>query len=357
MNVVAAFVLGLSLSLHGSVIAAAAEPLKLELLTTSAQITPGSADQQFANVTVIVSGSKRASVSVRVIDLVLDKSGKSPVPVGSTKYTLANQVKFEPESFNYVPSIAPQKFTFRVTAANKELAEVRYGGIQSVLSSKPSENESPSEIGAITTFALVPNGLSLSLSSSAIKSTEISGLRLVQKSKDSLADWIFPDIPGIANRAPVTLQVKILNKNELPVFTTQRVTWSDKTKSLQVSDLPQRLLFGDQVITLSQDSTTPVGNSSVQRNFAKPFDSLNVKIAFSTFLGDQSLEPVTREVSVLIFPWKELLFWTLILALVVWRLIRTRGKLLSRTEPNIVWLFLVWIYRLAVRKLKSPKRS
>ena len=352
-----ALLLGFLFAFQAMAPADAAEPMKLELLTTSEQITPGSADQQFANVSVIVSGSKKATLSVHVIDLVLDKTGKSPVPAGSTKYTLANKVKFEPESFNYIPSTAPQRFTFRVTAATKTIAEVRYGGVQSVLSSKPSKSGSTSEIGAITTFAIVPKGFSLSLGNGKIKSAEIAEVRLVQKSKDSLADWIFPDIPGFVNRAPVTLQVKISNKNELPVFTTQKVTWSDETKPLQVVDLPQRLLFGNQVIALSQDSTRPVGNSLIQKNFAKPFGPMNVRVAFSTFLGDQSLKPVTREVSVLIFPWKEMLFWTLVLALLIWQIIRGRRQNRSRIEPNIVWLFLVWVFKISVGKLKSPKQS
>ena len=357
MKRIVALVLGTMLAFLDAAAAGAAQPLTLKLLTTSSQITPGSANQSVADVTVLVSGGKKATLSAHVIDLVLDKTGKSPVPAGSTKYTLAKQVHFEPQSFDYIPSTAPQRFTFKVSASNNNLAELRYGGIQSVLSSKPNKGGSSSEIGAITTFAIVPKGLSLSIGSGKIRAPKISEFRIVQKSKDSLADWIFPDIPGIINRAPVTLKVKISNNNDLPVFTSQQVIWSNKSEPLQVVNLPQRLLFGNQAISISQDSTTHVQNSPVPKNFAKTLGLLNVTIAFSTFLGGQRLKPVTRELSVLIFPWKELVFWALIMALVVWRVLRNRRSDGSRIEPNIVWLFLVWIFKILVGRLKSLKRS
>lgn len=348
-----ALCLGLLLVLLGATSAIAAQPLKLQLLTTSAQITPGSTGLSSTSITVVVSGSNKARVSLEVVDLVLDKTGKSPVPAGSTKYTLVDQLKFEPEYFNYTPSKAPQKYIFKVSATQSNLKEVRYGGIQSLLSSNENVGEVSSKIAAITTFAIVPKGLSLSLGDGSIKSTQISDLRLVQKSKRSLADWIFPDIPGIANQAPVTLEAKLENKNDLPIFTTQEITWANDAKKIKVSSLPQRLLFADQEINLSQDSTKFVSNSSVQKNFVKPFESIKVQITFSTFLGGQTLKPISKEVSVLVFPWKEILFWTLILALVVWQLIRGRRKMVSRIEPNIVWLFLVWVVKGAARKIKS----
>lgn len=353
MKPVLALVLGLILTFQSAESVNATQPLKLQLLTTSAQITPGTGGNAATNIEVIVSGGKKARLSLRVIDLILEKTGKSPVPAGSTDYTLEKQLKFEPAFFDYVPSGSPRKFTFRVSAINNDLKEVRFGGIQSVLTTTASKNKASSELAAITTFAIVPMGLSINLGNEALKSAEISGLRLFQKSKNSLADWIFPDIPGIVNQSPVNLEVKIANKNNLPVFTHQEVTWANENRILNTQKLSERLLFADQEIDLSSDSTKLLDNSLIQKNFAKPFETLKVKIVFSTFLGSQILKPVTKEVSVLVFPWKELLFWTLILALVVWKLVRVRRRIVLKRDPNIVWLFLVWVIKSITKKIKT----
>lgn len=353
MKRVLALILGLILTFHLAGPANAAQPLKLRLLTTSAQIMLGSANQSFSNITVVVSGGKKATLSIQVIDLVLDKTGKSPVPAGSTRYSLAKNLKFEPKSFNYTASKSPQKFTFKVSSSAKNLKEVRYGGIQTVLATAATKSQVSSEIAAITTFAIVPKGLSLELGSSSIRSTEIANLQLVQKSKQSLADWLFPDIPGIVNQAPVVLQMKISNKNDLPVFSTQKVTWASNNNILATQLMPQKLLFAEQVIKISQNSTIARGDSDAQINFAKPFEKLKAKITFSTFLGGQVLKPVTKEIYVLVFPWKEILFWALILGLIIWQLLRSRQRLKSNFQPNIVWLFLVWVIKSLINRFKS----
>ncbi len=335
----------------------AAEPLKVELKTTTAQIAPGVAGSESVEILVSLSGNQAAHLTIAPIDIVLDEKGKSLMPAGSTNYSIENQVNFEPAFYNYRPNGSPQQFVFAVTAADKALAEVRFGGLQVV--AEPLVNRGASASGnlaAITTFAIVPAGLDFDLPTNQISSVLVSDLQLVQAKRQSLADWLFPDWPGLVNSGPVVLTGHVKNQNVLPVFSQQSLTWSSDGQDLVTSTLPQRLLLAEQQIEVAGTSTTKIAGSNISYNFAEPFQKLTVSVTEQSFLGNRTLAAQTLNVSVLVIPWKEFLLVGLLGAALVLLLIRirkgkSRPKQKSKREPTTLWLFLVWVYKNLKRRL------
>lgn len=335
----------------------AAEPLKLELNTITAQIEPGSSSHEIAEIVVTLSGKTAVKLSIEPIDIVLEEKGKSLVPAGSTNYTLKNQLVFTPGHFEYQPNGGPQQFVFQVSARDPSISEVRYGGLQVTASPQAAKNSSASgSLAAVATFAIVPAGLDLNLPKNQVSSATLSNLQLVQAKRQTLADWIFPDLPGVVNSGPVKLVGKLTNKNELPVFSRQTVSWLSDGKQLVTVDLPQRLLLADQSIDVSSSSTTKIAGSNIEYNFAKQFQNISVEVQEQSFLGSRQLDTQTVEVSVLVLPWKEwllglLLGTGLIVLLIRIRKGKSRPKQKSKREPTTLWLFLVWVYKNLKRRL------
>jgi hypothetical protein len=305
---------------------------------------------------VLVSGTGQFKVEANIVDLIIDDQGKSLTKAGTTPYSLESQLNLAVDKPLFKLNNSQRLVRIQVSFRGIKLSKVKYGGVQ--ISVGPAFSSSgASKLAAVTTVAIVPQGKDFDLELAKVKPVSTSNLALVQLKRQSPADWLIPDIPGILNSGPAVLNVTARNENELPLYVAEKVEWHFGNSQRKVATNAGSLLIGGQERKLSYSSQQQMVGSDLKLNFLPEQGAVTAKIEINSYLGNTVFKPLTLKASAIIFPWKEWVLNLTLFGLLLWFLLRKRANKDSKTkEPSLAKLFVIFVIKETRKKLKTKSK-
>lgn len=292
-----------------------AGPTRLEFFAGS--------DASSQTIAVTVEGGTAGQVTLRLVDAIIDPSGGwSEAPFGTTPSTLEGLAVLQQDSFPYVPTDAPQEFDAVLSVALEAIDGPRFGSV--IVSVVPETTEGDpgatvTQIGAVALQVLAaPDEGSLEDRPDLEAALAFDGLAVRATTPWTPVDRLLPDLPGLVNHGPV--EVAARGRNVGSVVLDQRVryefvrlnpiellTGGEPNAVLTIENLPTYLLPG-QRFDDSARSRLVVDGVETGIDALPLVGFVRIRATATGSLAGLSADPVSREITVLVFPWKEAAF-------------------------------------------------
>ena len=310
------------------------EPTTLTVTGQAIQLEPSSSANGVAtdSVTFRITGPTPQIIDVEIVDIVIDPSGaKSLLPAGLTPHTLQGVMSLGLFDTRYIPDGETQNFSVDVTSSTIT-DDVRYGGVRvtitpdSRLMSGPSVN---TVSGVLLMVLVVPEGFDGVLPEAGATTFSMSPLRILPIGGENIFERILPDIPGVVNRGPVTIDVDLTNESKNPFFLTTDWVISLGDDVLLTTSKAPTLVFAEQVTQEQVDTVFDIPGSTSRVNLLPSFGFVDVHINSEARLGQSLLDTTGQSTSFLVLRWKEPFAGVLALTIVWFLMWSTR-----RTAPD-----------------------
>lgn len=310
------------------------EPTTLTVTGRAIQLEPSS----FANgvatdsLTFRITGPTPQIIDVEIVDIVIDPSGaKSLFPAGSTPHTLQGVMSLGLFDTRYVPDGEAQNFSVDV-ASSTVTDDVRYGGVRVTITPDSGLVSGPSVgtvSGVLLMVLVIPGGFDGVLPEAGATTLSMSPLRVSPVGGENIFERILPDIPGVVNRGPVTIDVDLTNESENPFFLTTEWIISSGDEVLLTTSRAQTLVFAEEVTQEQIDTVFDIPGSTNAVNLLPAFGFVDVHITSEARLGQSLLGATGQSTSFLVLRWKEPFAGVLALTIVWFLMWSTR-----RTAPD-----------------------
>jgi hypothetical protein len=305
-----------------------------------------------------VTGPLKATLSVEMVDLGVDKNGdKIPLPLNSTKFGLRNIVIPELSKTTYIPNGQVQKYRVKLTSTVGSLKGARIGGIKvNLIPAIDTKAGSPSinQVSAIVvSVGAIQYGFDVNAfdAQSKIRADNHRFVPVHRTGILGLIDYI-PDLPFVIDHGPADWSIEIANVGTQPLeqwmqwrivrgFKTPYVDDTRRFQFLFALEGSHHLTIPDQKFA-DYTKTVSYRYEEVQSSLRtysqrKETNSLpmvgfitidaQVHTSFGNFVG--KTEHFSR--TYVIFPWKEIL----LICLIYWGYRRIRRKLKEDKKQRI----------------------
>ena len=305
------------------------EPTTLVVTGRTIQLEPSvfASGRATNAVTFHITGPTRQVIDVEIFDIAVDPSGaRSLLPAGSTQHTLQGVMTVGPFAPVYVPDGTTQNFSVNVTS-EALVDDVRYGGVRVTITpelKRPGGASLDMVSGVLLMVLVVPEGFDGDLPDAGETTLTMSPPRVSQLGEENIFEKIFPDIPGVVNRGPVTIEVDLTNKSMNPSFLVTEWTISSGDEPLFTSAGKQTLIFAEQVTQEEIDTVFDSPESTRLVNALPSFGFVDVHIRSEARLGQSLVDSTDQSTSFLILRWKEPLAVVLALTIVWFLMWSTR---------------------------------
>lgn len=309
-------------------------PTTLTLTGQTIQLEPS----LFANgsatddVTFRINGPTRQTIGVEIVDIVVDPSGsRSLIPAGSTPHTLQEIVTFGPVASLYVPDGTTQNFSVSVTSLTP-VTDIRFGGVRVTITPDMNPLDGPAlhtVSGVVLMVLVVPEEFDGVLPDAGGTTVFLSPLRVSPLGEENIFEKTLPDIPGVVNRGPVTIDGDLANESSNPFFLTTEWAISSGDELLLTTAREQTLIFGGQVAREKVDTVLDAPGSTIPVNVLPSFGFVDVHVKSEARLGQSLVDSTEQSTSFLVLRWKEPAALALVLT-TVWFLMRAT----RRTTPE-----------------------
>jgi hypothetical protein len=281
-----------------------------------------------------VEGPIRATLSVEMVDLGIDKGGsKIPVPLNSTKFSLSKIITPILDKTSYIPNGKKQHYRVKITNNVGSLKGVRLGGIKVNLIpavDPKAQQKVLNQVNAIVvTVGAVQYGFDLTdfNAKSKINAVDHRFIPVHRNGLLGLIDYI-PNLPRVIDHGAADWSLVIKNIGEQPLdefvrwrivkgFSTPFVDDSKKFKYYYAFESQDHLTIPGQIFR-ERTRTVIIENTEVTsslRSYAAPrtrnalpmFGFITTDAQVHTSFGAFAGKTKHFSRTYLIFPWKEVL--------------------------------------------------
>jgi hypothetical protein len=279
-----------------------------------------------------ITGPTPQIIDVEILDIVVDSSGtRSLFPAGSTPHTLQGVMRLGLFDTRYVPDGNTQNFSVDVTSSSVS-DDVRYGGVRVTItpdSSLVSGSTVDTVSGVMLMVLVIPEGFDGVLPEAGATTFSMSPLRVSPSGGQNIFERILPDIPGVVNRGPVTIDVDLTNESKNPFFLATEWVISSGEEVLLTTSSAQTVVFAEQETHEQVETVFDIPGSTSAVNLLPAFGLVDVHIKSEARLGQGLLDTTGQSTSFLVLRWKEPFAGVLALAIVWFLMWSTR-----RTAPD-----------------------
>ena len=311
------------------------EPTTLTMTGRTIQLEPslsfgGSATD---SVTFRITGPTPQRIDVEVLDIVVDPSGaRSLLPAGSTPHTLQGVMRLGLFDTRYVPDGETQNFSVNVTSSTVS-DDVRYGGVRVTITPDSRLVSGPSldtVSGVLLMVLVIPEGFDGVLPEAGATTISMSPLVVSPIGGENIFERILPDIPGVVNRGPVTIDVDLTHESNNPFFLTTEWIISSQDEILLTTSRVRTLVFAEQVTREQVDTVFDVPGSAIPANVLPFLGVVDVHISSEARLGQSLLDATDQTTSFLVLRWKEPFAGVVALTIVWFLMWSTRRTALNK---------------------------
>lgn len=303
------------------------ESMRLSMPGRTIQLEPSrfesNRDSDF--ITFQISGPEPQNINIELLDFVVDEDGtKSLLPVGATAHSLQGVLGIGSHEVEYIPNGSSQGFSVELTATEPG-DQVRFGGVR--VSMTPKSNESATESlsgvsGVLVIVLVVPDGFDGELPSMGSASVDSGPIKLKPLFTQNLFEAVLPDIPGVVNRGPISVDLPTTNQSKDPVFLATH--WVVKSGSdVLLSDIADKSLAFPGATVEAQMALIAQGTGSTKTlDLLSPFSFFDVRATTEASLGANILDSTSQTTRFIVLRWKEpvgVLLCLLIVGFVLWR--------------------------------------
>jgi hypothetical protein len=314
------------------------EPTTLTTAGRTIQLEPSLFAQGLATdaVTFRITGPTRQIIDVEILDIAVGPTGaRSLLPAGSTPHTLQGVMTLGPFEGHYIPDGTTQNFSVNVSSATPR-NDVRYGGVRVTITPDTRLTGSPSldtVSGVLLMVLVVPEGFDGVLPDAGETTLTLSSFRVSPLGEENIFERILPDIPGVVNRGPVTIDVDLTNESNNPFLLTTEWTLSSGDELLLTSSRGQTLVFGEQTTREQVETVFDIPGSTRLVNALPAFGVVDVHLGGEARLGQSLLTSIDQSTSFLVLRWKEPFAVVLALTTVWFLLWSTRRSAPGKSTP------------------------
>ena len=272
----------------------------------------------FREVSIDVAGGLEGTLRVVPVDLAVGPDGvREEVDFGSTDLSLAEGLRITPESFDYAPGDAAQRFGFTVVIDPATVDRTRVAGLRFVL----QPNADGASVTSVTVpLVAVPGPEDALPTGPPPGRVELTDLDVRQDGAWTLVDRLLPDLPAIVGHAP-GVAVAELTGNAVHVMSGATVEIAyDRVNPLSIlpfidddrstpfrTTVEEGFLLPGERLGVSADSTSLFGATAPRE--ALPF----IGIVRVTATARGTVEGIAQDTAsetttIVVFPWTEVLF-------------------------------------------------
>lgn len=269
-----------------------------------------------------VTGGNESRIVVEIVDLMTDSTGnKRAVPLGATPFSPANHVEIDEFQGSYQPTPDIQRFLIPFSFKNIEnLSRPILGGLKiSIVPIKGNDEAMNLSSAIVGTFAYYPEGISSDLAAGINPRIDLLDMKVADVSKETLPFSLIPDLPWIFATGPIAVGIKTKNEgniflnsqtsvevNEVKLFGERKASGRFTVESNENFLLPSQVL----------ESTILLQKEGKEGKLKDPFSGVGIYRITSKVVGSIGAEKLAKDSetrTIVIFPWKRLLVFFLIL--------------------------------------------
>jgi len=301
------------------------EETRLSMAGRTIVLEPSGSGDGVASDTVVfrISGPAARTISVELLDLIVDRSGQREIlPRGSTTHTLDEVVTIGAFTRDYVPNGKVQTFSVTLTSATAR-DDVRYGGVRVGIAadSAPGTDATlDNTSGILLTALVVPEGFDGKLPLLGEATLGASSLSMTPLYVENFFELILPDIPGVINRGPVAIGVDFVNESPTPFFVHTEWFVTSNGDTLLTASAERNLLFGGQDLSDTLSTAVEISGSTRLVDVLPSFGLVDVRMTGEARLGRTLLDEAERTTSFFVLRWKEPFAVAVALAVIVFLL-------------------------------------